>query len=361
MQDRSGSQIGGMIEMQIGEVIRKYRKEAGITQEEMAKRLGVTTPAVNKWENNNTQPDIALLSPIARLLNITTDTLLSFREELTAEEIEKAIRQIDHDLNEKDYAEVFSIARKIIEEYPNCFVFIWQAAVILEARLVVFDIPDADAYEEIILGWYERCLTCKDEKIRNQAASSLFHAYERKGQYDQALKYSEYLAREDPMRKRMEGIIYSKTERKEDAYRIFEEMLFADYQRIQLALNDLRMLYMEDGNHPMAHRLVEVSTQAAAAFDMGRYNEVCMGLDVAAWEKDAVRTEEIMRELIENVESVGSFADSELYRHLTFKKSESGFYQKLRENLIQSMSDDSFGYMRGNDFWEETINSDTEE
>ena len=32
--------------MQIGEVIRKYRKEAGITQEEMAKRLGVTTPAV---------------------------------------------------------------------------------------------------------------------------------------------------------------------------------------------------------------------------------------------------------------------------------------------------------------------------
>ena len=64
MQDRSGSQIGGMIEMQIGEVIRKYRKEAGITQEEMAKRLGVTTPAVNKWENNNTQPDIALLSPI---------------------------------------------------------------------------------------------------------------------------------------------------------------------------------------------------------------------------------------------------------------------------------------------------------
>ena len=153
--------------MQIGEVIRKYRKEAGITQEELAKRLGVTTPAVNKWENNNTQPDIALLSPIARLLNITTDTLLSFQEELSAEEIEKAVRQIDNDLNEKDYAEVFSAARKITEEYPNCFAFIWQAAVILEARLVVFDIPSADAYGKIILGWYERCLTCKDEKIRN--------------------------------------------------------------------------------------------------------------------------------------------------------------------------------------------------
>ena len=35
--------------MQIGKNIRKYRKEKGMTQEEMANRLGVTTPAVNKW------------------------------------------------------------------------------------------------------------------------------------------------------------------------------------------------------------------------------------------------------------------------------------------------------------------------
>ena len=37
--------------MNIGNVIKKYRKELGYTQEEMANRLGVTTPAVNKWEN----------------------------------------------------------------------------------------------------------------------------------------------------------------------------------------------------------------------------------------------------------------------------------------------------------------------
>ena len=36
--------------MNIGNVIKKYRKELGYTQEEMANRLGVTTPAVNKWE-----------------------------------------------------------------------------------------------------------------------------------------------------------------------------------------------------------------------------------------------------------------------------------------------------------------------
>lgn len=53
--------------MNIGEVIRKNRKSKGLTQEEMARRLGVTAPAVNKWESGSTMPDIMLLSPIARL------------------------------------------------------------------------------------------------------------------------------------------------------------------------------------------------------------------------------------------------------------------------------------------------------
>lgn len=72
--------------MDIGVVIKKYRKEAGMTQEEMANRLGVTTPAVNKWENSNSKPDIELLAPIARLLDISLDTLLSFHEKLSDEE-----------------------------------------------------------------------------------------------------------------------------------------------------------------------------------------------------------------------------------------------------------------------------------
>lgn len=37
--------------MNIGTIIRTYRKEKNMTQEEMANRLGVTAPAVNKWEN----------------------------------------------------------------------------------------------------------------------------------------------------------------------------------------------------------------------------------------------------------------------------------------------------------------------
>ena len=56
--------------MELGQVIRKYRKIKNLTQEEMAVRLGVSAPAVNKWENGNSMPDILLLAPIARLLGI---------------------------------------------------------------------------------------------------------------------------------------------------------------------------------------------------------------------------------------------------------------------------------------------------
>ena len=72
----------------------KYRKEKHLTQEEMANCLGVTVPAVSKWETGSSYPDIAMLAPIARLLGITTDTLLSYKEDLTDKEINQWIETV---------------------------------------------------------------------------------------------------------------------------------------------------------------------------------------------------------------------------------------------------------------------------
>ena len=99
--------------MDIGIVIKKYRKGAGMTQEEMANRLGVTTPAVNKWENSNSKPDIELLAPIARLLDISFDTLLSFHENLSDTEIEEIIRKMDRMFSEEGYEKIYEWALRI--------------------------------------------------------------------------------------------------------------------------------------------------------------------------------------------------------------------------------------------------------
>ena len=124
--------------MNIGNVIKKYRKELGYTQEEMAKRLGVTTPAVNKWENGNSNPDIELLAPIARLLHISLDTLLSFRENLTDVEIDRTYSGNGQNVfSRKAYEKTYQWAVNTIKEYPNCNLLIWQVAVMLDSRRII--------------------------------------------------------------------------------------------------------------------------------------------------------------------------------------------------------------------------------
>ena len=58
------------------ENFKKYRKLAGMTQEEVANFLMVTPQAVSKWETGNGTPDISLLVPIAEIFGISTDELL---------------------------------------------------------------------------------------------------------------------------------------------------------------------------------------------------------------------------------------------------------------------------------------------
>jgi len=61
----------------IGSRISKFRKEKGMTQEELANIMGVSAQAVSKWENDASCPDISLLPELAKVLDITTDELLT--------------------------------------------------------------------------------------------------------------------------------------------------------------------------------------------------------------------------------------------------------------------------------------------
>lgn len=55
--------------------ILKYRKESGLTQGELATRLGVTFQAVSKWETARSLPDIALLPDMAEIFGCSIDDL----------------------------------------------------------------------------------------------------------------------------------------------------------------------------------------------------------------------------------------------------------------------------------------------
>lgn len=59
-----------------GEKITVLRKEKGMTQEELAEKVGVSSQAVSKWENGNAMPEVALLVMLSRILNCSVDNIL---------------------------------------------------------------------------------------------------------------------------------------------------------------------------------------------------------------------------------------------------------------------------------------------
>lgn len=70
------------MEETLGKRIAALRKQKDLKQDDIAQLLDVSPQAVSKWENDQTCPDIGLLPKLAQILGVTTDELLSGKQEL---------------------------------------------------------------------------------------------------------------------------------------------------------------------------------------------------------------------------------------------------------------------------------------
>ena len=68
------------MEQTIGKRIMTLRKSRGMTQDQLAEKVGVSAQAVSKWENDISCPDISLLPKLAEIFQVTTDSLLGVPE-----------------------------------------------------------------------------------------------------------------------------------------------------------------------------------------------------------------------------------------------------------------------------------------
>ena len=65
-----------MDQIKIGKFIAQCRKERGLTQLQLADKLGITDRAVSKWETGKSMPDVAIITELCQELDITVNDLL---------------------------------------------------------------------------------------------------------------------------------------------------------------------------------------------------------------------------------------------------------------------------------------------
>ena len=345
-----------MKRMEIGNVIKRYRKDAGLTQEQMANRLGVTTPAVSKWENGNSKPDIELLTPIARLLNISLDTLLSFHENLSDVEIEEIIKKMDKMFSEEGYERTYEWALEILKEYPNCNKLIWQVAVMLDVRRMTDECKEPEKYDEEINAWYEMVLHDENEEVQYHAADSLFGFYLRKKNYPQAEKCLSYFSDHDPMKNIYRGRLYQEQGKIKEAYETYENVIFSAYNTFNFALSMMAGLALKEDDIAYAKFLSEKMRLLSHTLDMGKYNEYSPMLNIVCAEKNIEGTYHVVKMLLENVDTMNDFRKSQLYKHKKFRDVDNSMFDTVKVKLLERFRDEEdFDYMKGYEPWEKLI------
>lgn len=134
-------------EKKLGAQIAALRRAKGLTQEQLAAQVGVSAPAVSKWETDSSCPDIALLCPLARALGTNLDTLLQFEETLSDQEATDRINGILAEAvaaqgAAEAYARCLERLEAQLHQYPSCVPLAFHGAVALSSFLLFFPTLD---------------------------------------------------------------------------------------------------------------------------------------------------------------------------------------------------------------------------
>lgn len=104
--------------MTLGNSLSGARKKSGLSQEEVAEKLGVSRQTVSKWEQNETVPDIYQSKKLASAYGMALDELTDFDFELS--NIQEIIEKTDEEKSSKiDWTKAWSKKYPVLAEYHS--------------------------------------------------------------------------------------------------------------------------------------------------------------------------------------------------------------------------------------------------
>ena len=121
----------------LAEYIRTFRKERGLTQEQLAEVFNMTVGAVHKWEAGLSTPDITVLMELADFFDTSLDVLVGYSvRDNRIDVLCKRLRKMTDTMDSEGPAE----AEKALKKYPNSFRVVYECAYLYTAFSSMFRI-----------------------------------------------------------------------------------------------------------------------------------------------------------------------------------------------------------------------------
>jgi len=189
--------------MNMGETIKRLRKQKDMTQEQLAEYLNLTPQAISRWEVNAALPDITAIPLLANIFDVTTDHLLGVDIDAKDKRIEEIRWQSDNCVWEARYDEGLSLLRAGLKEFPNSHVLMDNLASLLSLTIGNYnrdcteeekrsiDAQRKHTRDEIIALCEKNLATSTDDFIRHSAIYTLCTTYTQMGEMEKAQTYAK--------------------------------------------------------------------------------------------------------------------------------------------------------------------------
>lgn len=341
--------------MKINRFIHEKRKELSMTQEQMAACLGVSAPAVHKWEKGVTYPDITLLPALARLLKTDVNTLLAFQEDLTDIEIESFVNEVDKTAQEQGYETAFQMALDKIHEYPTCDNLLYQVSFYLEGALFLYGVPQQKRYKDVLEEFYLRLSKSETAEIRDTAIGMLIPYNRNRGDYARAEELINGLPFSQINREEQLAALYTWQGKHEEAKKLWEHRVLGGVSQIQTALMNMMEIALREEREEDAAFYADLYEKLSEQFHLTKWIACTAQLQLAVAQKDSGRCLAVLAKMLPVMKESWKPEESPLYRNLD-GRTNAAFSKRLLDTICNELiNGEEFAFVRGNTEYERLL------
>lgn len=347
------------VDMKINKVIRSRRKILGLTQEEVAVNMGVSIPAVSKWESGTTYPDITILPQLARLLNIDMNTLLSFNQDPTPEEIENFLSVLSTKIEMKNnFSEVLEAVEEKLREYPSSDILAWKLAMLLNKMIGSNAVANRELYEMRIEKILIRLCDSENSEIKYQALSLLCSIYLLDQRFDEAEQIVGLLPEFQIDKSGLHSYLFLKQEKYVDARNIVEEKLTQELLTIQQNLLLMVNISLKEELYQEAEYYAELFEKMVKIYGHKEFTAYVPWLEIALEKQDSDRCADLIKSILTSLKK-GQQESKFRQINSSFKEiydsiSADVFIKELKENIVK---DPSFSFLHEHPYYIEFIDN----